>query len=143
MKFVNGLVVNEANVLHYFAHLCLKPSSRSDVLFLSKPFKNLSNKQKEVTFKVAHFGYFFGKFNSRNGINHLTNGEKRINTRKFCSCFINTTEHVCCDCPISRLILLRLQDFIKDKISINIILSKPLILFIVGNQSASYKTFIL
>ena len=25
MKFVNGLVVNEANVLHELAHLCLDP----------------------------------------------------------------------------------------------------------------------
>ena len=96
-----------------------------------------------MTFKLAHFGYFFGKFNSRHGINRLTNGEKRINTCKFCSSLNDTIEHVCYDCPISRLILLRLQDFIRDKISTNVILSKPLILFNVCNQSASYKTFIL
>ena len=120
----------------------LKPSSWSEVL-LSKPFKNLSNKQEDVTFKVAHFGYFFGKFNSRHGINRLTNGEKRINTCKFCSRLNDTIEHVCYDCPISRLILLRLQDFIRYKISTNVILSKPLILFNVCNQPASYKTFIL
>ena len=122
---------------------CLKPSSWSEVLLLSKPFKNLSNKQQEVTFKVAHFGYFFGKFNSRHGINRLTNGEKRINTCKFCSSLNDTIEHVCYDCPISRLILLRLQNFIRDKICTNVILSKPLILFNVCNQPASYKTFIL
>ena len=115
----------------------LKPSSWSEVLLLSKPFKNLSNKQKEVTFKVALFGYFLSKFNSRHGINCLTNGEKRINTRKFCPSLNDTIEHVCHDCPISRLILLRVQDFIRDKISMNVILGKPLILFNVCNQPAS------
>ena len=121
---------------------CLKPSSWSEVLLLPKPFKNLSNKQKEVTFKVSHFGYFFGEFNSRHGINWLTNGEKRINTCNFCSSLNDTIEHVCYDCPIFRLILLR-QDFIRDKISTNIFLNKPLILFNVCNQPSSYKTYIL
>ena len=92
---------------------------------------------------MPHFGYFFGKFNSRHGINRFTNGEKQINTRKFCSSLNDTLEHVCYDCPISRLILLRQQDFIRDKISMNVILSKPLILFNVCNRPASYKTFIL
>ena len=55
----------------------------------------------------------------------------------------NTIEHLCYDCPISCLILLRLQNFIRDKISMNVILSKPFILFNVCNQPASYKTFIL
>ena len=122
----------------------LKPSSWIEALLLSKPFKNLSNKQKEVMFKVVHFGYSFGKFNSRHRINRLTNRKKkRINTCKFCSSFNDKIEHVCYDCPISRLILLRLQDFIRDKISMNVILSKHLILFNVCNQPASYKTFIL
>ena len=92
---------------------------------------------------MAHFGYFFGKFNSRHGINCLTNGEKRINTCKFCSSLNDTIEHVCYDCPISRLTLLRPQDYVRDKISMNVILSKPLILFNVCKQPASYKTFIL
>ena len=121
----------------------LKPSSWSEVLLLSKPFKSLSNKQKKVTFKVAHFGYFFDKFNSRHGINRLIDGEKRINTCKFCSSLNDTIEHVCYDCPIYRLILLRLQDFIREKIFMTVVLSKPLILFNVCNQPGSYKTFIL
>ena len=111
----------------------LKPSSWSEVLLLSNPFKIFSNKQKKVTFKVAHFGYFFGKFNSRHGINCFTYGEKRINTRKFCSSFNDTIEHVFYDCPISRLIHLQLQDFLRDKISVTVLLSKPLILFNVCN----------
>ena len=95
-----------------------------------------------MTFKVEHFGYFFRKFNSRHAIIRLTNGEKRINTCKFCSS-LDTIEHVRYDCLISRLILLRLQDFTRHKISTNVILGKPLILFNVCNQLASYKTFIL
>ena len=55
---------------------------------------------------------------------------------------LNTTEHVCYNWTISRLIFLRLQDFITDKISIKVILSESLILFYVCNQPASYKTFI-
>ena len=61
-------------------------------------------------------------------------------------CVLDSTsaiEHVCYDCPISRLILLRLQNYIRDKICTNVILSKPLILFNVCNQPGSYKTFIL
>ena len=57
----------------------LNSSSWTKVLLLSKPFKSLSNEQKEVAFKSAHLKYFFGKFNSRHGINRLSNGEKRIN----------------------------------------------------------------
>ena len=71
--------------------------------------------------------------------------EKNELTRvcKFCSNLNDTIGHVCYDCPISRSILLRLQDLIRDKISMNIISSKPSILFNVCNQPASYKTFIL
>ena len=96
-----------------------------------------------MTFKVSYFGYFFGKFNSRHGISRLAIGEKRINTCKFCSSLNDTIEHVCYDCPISRLIFLRLQNFISDKISMHVIWSKPLILFNVCNQPASYKNFFL
>ena len=63
----------------------VKPSSWSEVLLLSKSFTNLSNKQKEVTFKLAHFGYFFGKFNSgtvsivlqmeKNELTHVTSAQ--------------------------------------------------------------------
>ena len=54
----------------------LKPSFWSEVLLLWRLFRNFSNKQKKVTFKMAHFGYFFGKFNSRYVTNQLTNGKK-------------------------------------------------------------------
>ena len=93
--------------------------------------------------KVAHFGYFFGKFNSMHGIYRLANGEKQISTCKFCSSFNDPIEHVCYDCLIFRSIFFAATRFHQAQNFHERYFEKPLILFNVSNQPALYKTFIL
>ena len=122
---------------------CLQPSSWSEILLLSKNFRNLSNKQKEATYKVAHSGFFFGRFNATHNMRELPNGGKRINDCKFCSSPNDVTRHVFCECPISRQILFKLQDFLHQKTQSPVILTKSTVLHNVSQQPERLRNLIL
>ena len=121
----------------------LQPCSWSEILLLSKNYKCLSDKQKEIIYKVAHSGFFFGRFNVTHNIRDLSNGGKRINSCKFCSSPNDVTRHVFYECPISRRILFKLQDCLRQKTQTQVILTKSTVLYNVCQQPERLKPLIL
>ena len=121
----------------------LQPTSWAEVLLLTKPYECLPNKQKEATYKVAHSGFFFGRFNRNHNINTFRNGQHRNNLCKFCSSPNDVTKHVFYECPVSTQILLKLQDFARRETHTQITLTKSTVLYNTCHCPAQIKVFIL
>ena len=120
-----------------------QPTSWAEILLLSKPYRGISNKQKEIIFKVAHSGFFFGKFNSNHNITTLPNGQKRFNACKFCQQNADKSRHVFYECHVSRKILLNLQAFIFQKTKQKLLLNMPIVLYNVCQTPANLKPSVL
>ena len=106
-----------------------QPQDWTEILLLRKSYQHIPNKQKEITYRVAHSGFLFGHFNATHNIIKLPDGTLRNNSCKFCSAPKDTPSHVFYDCPITREILRHLQTYIEAKSKQPIILTKSLVLF--------------
>ena len=107
----------------------LQPTAWGKVLLLQPPYKNLSNKEKEVTYKVAHSGFFFGYFNMQHNITRLPNGEVRKNNCKFCDSTADSTSHVFYECNVTRQIFFCVEKYIQKHFSTQIKFTKSLVLY--------------